>query len=69
MTQIPIDNLELKQILKEAFTETLNEQRDLLHEVVGEVMEDFGLAEAIREGQRSERVKRSDVFDVLEGRG
>lgn len=68
MTQIDPKSEAIKQALKEALAETLHEQRDLLHEVFAEVLEDFAFAEAIREGRQSERVQRDEVFNVLEGR-
>lgn len=68
MAQMDPSNEEMKQVLKEALTETLHEQRELLHEVFAEVLEDFAFAEAIREGSHTERVERDEVFDVLEGR-
>ena len=43
----------MKQVLKEALAETPHEQRELLHEVFAEVLEDVALAEAIREGQQT----------------
>ncbi len=52
--------------LKEALTETLHEQRGLLREVFAEVLEDFAFAEAIREGQQTERVERDEIFRLLE---
>ena len=55
--------------LKKALTETLQEQRELLHEVLTEVLEDFGLAAAIREGQKTKPAPRDEVFRVLRGRG
>ena len=68
MAQTDPNNEKMKQVLKEALVETLHEQRELLHEVFAEVLEDFALAEAIREGCQTERVERNAVFDVLEGR-
>lgn len=68
MSQADPNNEAMKQALKEALTETLHEQRQLLHEVFAEVLEDFALAEAIREGRQTERVERDEVFEVLEGR-
>ena len=68
MAQTDPRNEELKQALKEALAETLHEQRELLHEVFAEVLEDFALAEAIREGRQTEHVERDEVFDVLEGK-
>jgi DNA gyrase/topoisomerase IV subunit B len=68
MTQADPKNEAMKQALKEALAETLHEQRDLLHEIFAEVLEDFAFSEAIREGRQAERVERDEVFDVLEGR-
>lgn len=68
MAGIEPGNEGMKQVLKEALAETLHEQRELLHEVFAEVLEDFALFEAIREGQQTERVDRDEVFDVLEDR-
>ena len=58
----------MKRVLKEALAETLHEQSELLHEVFAEVLEDFALAEAIREGRQTDRMDRDEVFDALEGR-
>lgn len=55
----------LKETLKQALIETLQEQRDLVREVFAEVLEDFALSEAIREGQKTKRVSREEVFRVL----
>lgn len=68
MAQTDPNNEEMKQVLKEALVETLHEQRKLLHEVFAEVLEDFTLAEAIKEGRQTERIERNEVFDVLECR-
>lgn len=68
MAQNVPKNEAMKQALKEALTEILHEQRELLHEVFAEVLEDFALAEAIREGQQTERIDRNGVFDILEGK-
>ena len=56
---------ELKQVLKAALAETLHEQRELLHEVFAEVLEDFALAEAIREGMETKEVPREEVMRIL----
>jgi hypothetical protein len=55
----------LKDVVKEALAETLHEQRELFQEMFAEVLEDFALAEAIREGQLTKRATREDVFRVL----
>jgi DNA gyrase/topoisomerase IV subunit B len=66
MAQVDPNSEAMKQAFKEALAETLHEQRELLHEIFAEVLEDFALAEAIREGRQTERVERGEVFDALE---
>ncbi len=58
----------LKQMLKEALVEVLQEQRELLRDVFAEVLEDYALAEAIREGQGTKPATRDEVFRILQGR-
>lgn len=64
-TNLPQDVL--KQALKEALSETLSEERDLFRDIFEEVFEDVALAEAIRKGKETERVRREEIFDMLEG--
>jgi hypothetical protein len=54
--------------LQRGAAETLQEQRELLHDVFAEVLEDFALAEAIREGQTSKAATRDEVNRILRGR-
>ncbi len=68
MAKLDPDKDALKRAFKEALTETLHEQRELLQDVFAEVVEDMGLAEAIREGQRTGFAQRREVFDLLEDR-
>ena len=68
MTQTTIDRETLKQTLKEAFAETLHEERELLHDVFAEVLEDFALGEAIRGGLETPEATREEVFHALESR-
>ncbi len=68
MAQTTIDRETLKQTLKEALAETLHEEREFLHGVFAEVLEDFTLGEAIREGLETPQAAREEVFNVLEGR-
>ncbi len=68
MAATDLDGAALKRALKEALAETLQEQRELFHEVFAEVLEDFALAEAIREGQQTKSVTREEVFRALRGK-
>ncbi len=67
MARTRSSNGDFKRVLKEAMTETLQEQRSLLHEIFAEVLEDFALAEAIRAGQKTRSATRDEVYRVLRG--
>ena len=68
MAETTSNETALKQALKEALVETLHEQRDLLHDVFTEVLEDFALAEAIREGRKTKNATRDEVLRILQGK-
>lgn len=61
-----IDEGKLKELLKAAVIEALEERRDLVKEIVEEAMEDIALARAIEEGVGGESVSRDEVFALLE---
>lgn len=68
MARIDFNEPTLKRAMKQALVETLQEQRELLHDVFAEVLEDFALAEAIREGQKTKPTSRNEVFEILRGK-
>ena len=45
--------------------EAVRDQRELFHEIFAEVLEDFALGEAIREGQQTKAATRAEVFRSL----
>lgn len=61
------DEEKLKDLMKAALVEALEEHRDLLQGIVEEAIEDFALARAIEQGLESESVARAEVFAILEG--
>lgn len=65
--QTVIDDSKLKQLLKEALVETLEEQRDVFHDLIAEALEDIALVRAIQEGEGTETVSKQEVFNILEG--
>jgi spore coat polysaccharide biosynthesis protein SpsF (cytidylyltransferase family) len=67
MAYTTLDETQIKELFKQAFVELLQERKDLLYELVAEIIEDFALVEAIREGEETEPVRREEVFRVLEG--
>lgn len=61
-----LNETQLKDALKAALVEVLEERADLLRDVLAEVMEDIALIRAIQEGEASERVSRDEVFRLLD---
>ena len=68
MTTATIDEEKLKDLLKSALVEALEEHRGLVQDIVEEAMEDIALARAIERGLSSESASRDEVFAILEGR-
>ena len=67
MTQVPLDDERLKDLLKTAILEVLEERKDILRDLIEETLEDIALARAIEQGQGTQEVGRSEVFSILEG--
>jgi hypothetical protein len=61
-----IDEAKLKDLLKSAVAEVLEERREFVKEIIEEAMEDVALARAIDEGVRTDDVSRKEVFTILE---
>jgi hypothetical protein len=62
-----LDEEQTKTLFKQAVAEMLAENNELLYEALAEVMEDFALARAIQEGEKTETVSRDEIFQVLAG--
>ena len=60
MTMVTIDEERLKDLLKSALAEVLEERRDLLQEIVEEALEDIGIAHAIEQGLGSGSISREE---------
>ena len=67
MARATLDEDRLKELLKTALAEALEDNRDLVRDIVEEAIEDIALARAIDQGLGSEPVSREDVFAILEG--
>ncbi len=61
-----IESDELKQLMKLAIAEILEEHRDWMRSIVDEALEDIALQRAIDEGLESHNVSRDEVFAYLE---
>lgn len=66
MGSMTIDDGKFKALLKQALIELLEEKNELLYDAIAEVVEDIGLAKAIKEGEASPLVSRERVFEALE---
>jgi hypothetical protein len=61
-----IDEAKLKDLLKSAVAQVLDERREFVKEIIEEAMEDVALARAIDEGVSTDTVLRQEVFTILE---
>ncbi|PYS31137.1 MAG: hypothetical protein DMF75_15015 [Acidobacteria bacterium] len=61
-----IDEGKLKELLKSAVIEALEERRDLIKGIVEEAIEDLALASAIERGLNTDSASRDEVFALLE---
>jgi len=61
-----IDEGKLKELLKSAVIEALEERRDLIKGIVEEAIEDLALASAIERGLNTHSASRDEVFALLE---
>jgi len=60
-----IEDTKLKNLLKAAVVEILEERRDLVRDALADAVEDIGLVRAIEVGVKSKAVPRAQVFKVL----
>lgn len=65
--QTNIDEIKIKQLLKEVLIETLEEHKGVFHDLIAEAMEDIALSRAIREGEKSGNASKKEIFDIVEG--
>lgn len=56
----------LKEAVKSAIIEVLQERQELVREILGDLIEDIAFSNAIAEGEQSPRVSRESVIEVLE---
>lgn len=67
MITLALEEQQLKALIKQALLEILEERQDLAEALFLEALEDWGLLQAIREGETTDTVTREAVLDVLEG--
>ncbi|MCW8799377.1 MAG: hypothetical protein OQK71_00470 [Desulfobacter sp.] len=65
--QTVMDEGKLKQVLKEALVEILEEKQNIFHDMIMDAMEDIALSRAIQEGQNTGTATKEEIFHILEG--
>ncbi len=66
METILENEAEIKEVFKIAVMEALEERKDLFSKLFREISEDIALAKAIEEGEKTPKVSRREVFELLE---
>jgi len=67
MITLTLEEQQFKDLFKQALLEILEERQDLAEALFLEALEDWGLLQAIREGETTDTAARETVFEVLEG--
>lgn len=57
-----INQDQLKNVIKTALVEVLEERQDLLHDAIEDALEDVAFVRAIEEGETTELVERKEVY-------
>ncbi len=63
-----LDERKIKELMKEALVEVLEDRKEVIYDILSEVVEDIALVHAIRQGEGTEVVSKKEVFGILEGR-
>jgi hypothetical protein len=62
------DDRKIKDLFKQAIIEAIEEKKEVVHDLLFEVMEDIAMVRAIQDGENSAPVSRDDIFQILEGK-
>ncbi|MEA5511689.1 hypothetical protein VB715_18095 [Crocosphaera sp. UHCC 0190] len=65
MTELSLDKNLLKETLKTAILEIIQENPDEFQKLLTEVIEDIAMTQAIEEGEKTELVDRDSIFNLL----
>lgn len=65
MTVLSLEDKRMKELMKQALLELFQERRDLFHDLFEELLEEAGLANAMREGETSGIVSEQEVMNAL----
>jgi predicted Zn-dependent protease with MMP-like domain len=63
---ISTEDEKLKELVKAALIDVLEERRDLVKDILVEAIEDMALGKAISQGLSSDPISRNEVLELLE---
>lgn len=66
MTEITLEESKLKELLKSAIIELIQEQKEVFSDLLAEVIEEIAFSKAIKEGENTRPVSREAIFKILE---
>ena len=61
-----VEQHELKQAIKDAIKEVMLENREIVKDILVEVLEDAALLQRMEEGRQTELVGREEIMELLE---
>lgn len=67
METLTTDRGQLKELLKQAIIEAMEEKKDVVHDLLVEAMEDVAMIHAIQNGEETDPISRDEIFNILEG--
>jgi hypothetical protein len=65
--EVSLDDARLKALLKDILVELLEERREEFSDLILEALEDLALARAIREGEDTGLVDKSEILRIIVG--
>lgn len=68
MEQIVFDESRLKNVLKTALIEVLEERRALFSELFTEALEDIALIHAIKESETTKATSKEEIYRIIEAK-
>ena len=60
-----LDDNKLKNLMKQAIIEVIEEKKDVVHDILVDALEDVAMIHAIQNGEDSGSVSRDEIFGIL----
>ncbi len=62
-----IDDIKLKNLMKQAIMEAIEEKKEVVHDILVEAIEDVSMIRAIQNGEDSGLADKSEILGILTG--